>query len=101
MATPSKRFVSTLSDKECIKRVGAAYNISLPWEDVLDEELKQWLDSVAGSRKCRPEYVFLAMLPTISVLCGPDVMIAIDSEFHLEKLNIYLCLLGATGASKY
>lgn len=72
MSAPwTKKAALSLSTEECLKRVGAAYAEEFPWTSILDESLCQWFSHLGGARKCRPEYLFLSCLPTISALCGP------------------------------
>lgn len=100
-STPKRFMPSTLSDSECIRRIGTAYSVKFPWEHVVSPNLKSWLNLVARSRKCRPEYILLASLPTISALCGSKTVIEISTGFHEERLNCFMCILGDSGASKY
>lgn len=67
---------------------------------MVSADLTAWIAAVGASRKCRPEYLLLSMLPTISALSGPKTTVDLEKDFHVERLNLYLCLLGATGASK-
>lgn len=99
--TPKRVAYPTLSKRECTIRIGTAYNIPFPWEDVTTPAVKDWLENVAGARNCRPEYIFMSALPTVSALCGPDTRLKICGKgFHFERLNNFLCILGETGASK-
>ena len=98
--TPKRFAPSCLTDAECLKRVGSAYATPFPWDQVCGEELKDWLYLVAGARKCRPEYLLLSMLPTIAAVCGPETKLEIAPGYHEERLNMFMCVLGETGASK-
>ena len=89
-----------VDNNEPCRRMGEAYKIPRNWERVLTLSLCRWFKAIAESRNTPREYVFLNLLPTIDTMMGTRVSAKVFQE-HLEKLNLFVLILGEPSAGNY
>ena len=90
-----------ISEKQRLHRIGAAMTQNFPWDGIMSNQAKTWIQTVAGAHNTEAEYVFLSSLAAIAALAGPQTRVTIHEHTYEEKLNTFMCILGDAGASMY
>ena len=90
-----------ISEKQRLHRIGAAMTQNFPWDGIMSNQAKTWIQTVAGAHNTKAEYVFLSSLAAIAALAGPQTRVTIHEHTYEEKLNTFMCILGDAGASMY
>lgn len=81
------------------KDVQNARAIPLDLEEVMPENIREWMSVVSKSINTSTEFVLLSCLPATAVLMGPSSVVKVQSTYS-EPINIYSIVLSPPGAGK-
>lgn len=77
-----------------------AYNVKIPWKNVLNEEVDEWLSLFEKSTNCSKTLVTASLLSMVAVLCGPNSKVNVEGSGFSSVLNQYFIAVCAPGGGK-
>ena len=90
----------TLKSRDVLKVYKSSYRISIPWEQVLDQEVMDWLIIFENGRNCSVPLTMSCLLSILPVMCGPNTSVATNEQSFSASLNTFALAVCDPGGGK-
>ena len=77
-----------------------AYRVKIPWCEILDEEILNFLDIWCQAKNCSRELVFGSLLTLTAAISGPGVKVCTRNRNYVSPVNHFLISIMDPGGGK-
>lgn len=89
-----------LKEKDIFAIYKASYKIPIPWDDVLDRDVYEWMVVFQNGRNCSIPLTMSCLLSIIPVMCGPNTSISTSDGSFTTSLNMFIMSVCDPGGGK-